>query len=489
MKSTLLEENRFTENPMEENPQEELFAQDWDTLLNRYTGMPWQFLREMFVELNFPISEGQSENPELIAALKRGILPSSSQDVWIPHSPEKIHVYLQPTPAGRIPVIECESDTDFIHIQQSLVYRCEPRPVPDSRGATIIKNYNNWGRINMHRKNLVKNIFVTPELYRDYIILLSHRYYSGVAPEIFGLESDEWRRKSLILRREHEIAHYMTQRYYHSTKNEIHDEIIADFMGLTAAFGEYDPNKFITFMGLENYPKYRIGGRLEVYLPKGGKDFNSLCVTLMQAAQNIVAYYNELCQDRMNMFHTLCRTSVADMAKGNFATVLRLISKKKDFEIVFKEQFKIVYDYIRYHVRDAADAEDLASDVFARAYKYWSSYSAEKGSRGEWIGGIVRNMVKTHAQKKANEHKIIELSEFIPSDTDIESDYLRKDEIQKVLNHMDTLPEHERVLLILKYIAGYTNQEIAEAMGMSAGNVGVKLHRIIKKLQTRLKVD
>ncbi|MDR0295529.1 MAG: hypothetical protein LBH91_04980 [Prevotellaceae bacterium] len=304
---------------MEENPEEETFAQDWESLLSSHTGMPWQLLREMCVELNFPVSEGQSKNPELLTALKRGILPSSTKGAWVPAEPEKIRIYLHPTPVGRIPVIECESDKDFIHLQQSLVYRCEPRPVPDSRGATIIKNYNNWARINMHRKDQKADILLFPAFYRDYIILLSHRYYSGVSPEVFGLKSTDWRKKSLLLRREHEAAHYMTQRYYHSTKNEIHDEIIADFMGLTAAFGEYDPIKFFTFLGLENYPKYRMGGRLEIYLSTDVDEFGLLCATLMHAAQNIAVYYKKNRQNRIKMFHTLCRTSVADMARGSFA--------------------------------------------------------------------------------------------------------------------------------------------------------------------------
>ncbi|GHU49214.1 hypothetical protein FACS1894127_1910 [Clostridia bacterium] len=313
-----LDENRFTKCPMEENPQEEAFAHDWEELLGHHYGLPWQLLREMCVELCFPVSEGQSENPEFLTALKRGILPSPSQWEWIPVAPEEIRIYLHPTPVGRVPVIECDSDLDFIHLQQSLVHRCEPIPIPDSRGATIIKNYNNWARVRMHLESGAMDVFKSPALYRDHILLLSHRNYSGVSAEAFGLERAEWRRKSLVIRREHEAAHYMTERYYHSSKNEIHDEIIADFMGLTAAFGDYDPIKFLTFLGLENYPKYRVGGRLEIYLSRSDDGFDPLCETLVQLTKNIAIYFNKSGLDRMDMFHTMCRTSVADMERGKF---------------------------------------------------------------------------------------------------------------------------------------------------------------------------
>ncbi len=306
--------NRFTEQPMEERPAEELFAADWETLIKQHNGMDWELLRDVCVELRFPIAEGQLKNPAVLAALKR----MDYSGAWVPDDPEGVRLYLLGTPVGRIPVIECRSDADFIRLRQSIRSRCEPVPVPDSQGADIIKNYNNWARVNMHREN--GGIPKDPAMYRDYLILLSHRYYSGSAPNVASLDKQAWREKSMLIRREHEASHYMTQRYYHSAKNEIHDEIIADFMGLTAAFGEYDPTKFLAFIGLENYPDYRRGGRLELYLggePTEGEGFTAFCEAVKQAAYNIPACYRHIA-DREKMFHILCRTSVAEMARGEF---------------------------------------------------------------------------------------------------------------------------------------------------------------------------
>ncbi|MCL2048801.1 MAG: hypothetical protein FWG87_08745 [Defluviitaleaceae bacterium] len=304
-----LRENRFTIHSMNANPTEQLFAEDWDTLIQRHNGHDWQLLRNMFIELNFPIIEGQSKNPLFAAALRRGQLPPICEGEWIPANPEGVRLYLHPTPVGRLPVIECEADEDFVRLMQSLVYRCEPRSVPDSRGAGLLKNYNNWARIRMRGGSIPKD----STLYKDCIALLSHRYYSGTEPELFGLTPQEWRLKSLVIRREHEAAHYMTQRYYHSAKSEIHDELIADFMGLTAAFGFYEPNFLLAFLGL--YPTYRKGGRLAHYLEKEG--FDELCGTIVQAARSIGDCY-EKTGCRMAAFHILCRTSVADMARGRF---------------------------------------------------------------------------------------------------------------------------------------------------------------------------
>ena len=48
-------------------------------------------------------------------------------------------------------------------------------------------------------------------------------------------------------------------------RNNIFDELIADFVGLARAFGRYRADLALKFLGLEAFPKYRQGGRLESY--------------------------------------------------------------------------------------------------------------------------------------------------------------------------------------------------------------------------------
>jgi hypothetical protein len=48
-------------------------------------------------------------------------------------------------------------------------------------------------------------------------------------------------------------------------RNAILDEILADYMGIVAAAGRYRADWFLRFMGLESFPHYRPGGRLENY--------------------------------------------------------------------------------------------------------------------------------------------------------------------------------------------------------------------------------
>jgi hypothetical protein len=81
-----------------------------------------------------------------------------------------------------------------------------------------------------------------------------------------GLAPDEWDRQSFTIRLEHECTHYFTRRIFGAMRTNALDELIADYVGLVAAEGCFRADRFLQFMGLEAFPAYRDGGRLQNYL-------------------------------------------------------------------------------------------------------------------------------------------------------------------------------------------------------------------------------
>ena len=153
-------------------------------------------------------------------------------------------------------------------------------PIPDAMGACIVGGFNNWDRLHALRReweagrafaehadwaSAFRAIVPQRELYQDRFIILSTGPYSAVPAAELGLGEAEWAEASLVIRREHECAHYFTRRAFGSMRNVLHDEIIADYCGITAAAGRFRADWFLRFMGLESFPAYRPGGRLENY--------------------------------------------------------------------------------------------------------------------------------------------------------------------------------------------------------------------------------
>ncbi len=234
-----------------------------------------------FVQLRFPIAAGTSDTAEYQAAVRRGVVPRDASMLEL-RRPNAIRIHLQSTAAGSIPVLIIPERHDFISLVQAFVHRNEPVPIPPAMGACVVAGYNNWdcvaalrsyaeseaGGASLSEENWQRRwraLIPRKELYQDRFILLSTGPYSAVNATALSLTSAEWLRLSLTIRLEHECAHYFTRRVFGAMRNTLHDELLADYAGIVAACGRYRADWFLYFMGLDAYPRYRKGGRLENY--------------------------------------------------------------------------------------------------------------------------------------------------------------------------------------------------------------------------------
>jgi hypothetical protein len=268
-------------------------------------------LREHLPQLAFPIRAGISETEPYRAATRRGTPVESipeATDLELEH-PEAIELEIYESPAGRIPLLIARRRPEFAALIQALTKRNEPVPVPGSQGALMVSGYNNWSRVaelrraweardpSMRETSMTatwsqefQRIQSRRELYQDRFILLSDGPYSAVPAADLGLGDEEWRFLSLAIRRDHECTHYFTRRLFGSMRNNALDELIADWAGLTGATGRFRAAWFLRFMGLEDFPRFRPGARLEIYRgdpPLSDGAFHILQRLLVAAAENL----------------------------------------------------------------------------------------------------------------------------------------------------------------------------------------------------------
>lgn len=264
-------------------------------------------LREKLPQLRFPIRAGISETEAYRAATRKGVPPedlSEATGLELEH-PERIELVLYRSPAGRIPLLIARGRAEFVALLQALTRRNEPWPVPDAQGALMVSGYNNWERIRELRKRWEslppeereasswneEFARITPrkELYQDRFILLSDGPYSAVPAADLGLDEARWREISLVIRRDHECAHYFTRRLFSSMRNNLLDELIADDAGMVAAIGRFRADWFLRFLGVAP-GGYRPGGRLDLYRgdpPLSDGAFQVLHALIARAAQNL----------------------------------------------------------------------------------------------------------------------------------------------------------------------------------------------------------
>jgi hypothetical protein len=297
-------------------------------------------LKERLVQLNFPIQQGISLTENYRAAVRRGVAVHGMPEATglSLERPECLRLALHQTAAGRIPVITAGSRADFVSLAQAFLMGNEPRSIPAYTGAYAVGGYNNWDRVRRYRKQLEQNLpggltaeawkvkfkemIPHRELYQDCFILLSDGPYSGVTALEMGLPPEEWSRQSLIIRAEHECAHYATRRLLGSMRMNLFDEILADYMGIAAALGYYRSSWFLRFMGLEGH-QHDEPKRTEYYRgdpPLSDGAFEILERIVKRASQNLEYIDGEIIRkgagftDSTRVLISLCRMTLEELA-------------------------------------------------------------------------------------------------------------------------------------------------------------------------------
>lgn len=262
-------------------------------------------LTPRLAQLQFPISKDISQRDDYRAATRRGVFPLFPQRLPIKRH-DGVSLRIHQTVAGALPIIIAAEREDFERLVQAFSCRNEPEEVPQSMGACIVTGLNNWDRVKRYRsawetthggadeaawKAEFAQLATRKELYQDRFLILSSGPYSAVPASATRWSDDEWKRLSIEIRLEHECTHYFTYRVLGSMRNNLLDEIIADYAGLVRVIGSYDAQLALTFFGLESFPQYRQGGRLENYrgTPPLSDDAFVLLQSLVHAAIRNIA--------------------------------------------------------------------------------------------------------------------------------------------------------------------------------------------------------
>jgi len=263
-------------------------------------------LARRLVQLCFPIEQGISEREEYRAVTRRGAPPPATR---LPlERPGGLRLDIHPTPAGAIPVLTAESRRDFERLVQALSCRNEPEPVPAAMGACMVAGLNNWDRINDLRRaweaaggdheeswwDEMARLEERRELYQDRFILLSVGPYAAVGADELGLSEGDWLRRSHAVRLDHECTHYLTLRVLGAMRNNLLDELIADYAGLIAGFGEYSAPLARRVLGLDDGGRALEGGRVATYRgtpPLSDEGFAVVCRLAADATRNLEALF------------------------------------------------------------------------------------------------------------------------------------------------------------------------------------------------------
>ena len=157
-----------------------------------------------------------------------------------------------------------------------------------------------------------------------------------------------------------------------------------------------------------------------------------------------------------------------------------------DFSSLYRAHLRDVYSYAYYRVGNHHDAEDLTTQTFIQAYRHFERAQRESNGRPlrPWLIRIAHNLAANHFRDRSRKPQTsmddtTTLTALHTTEDLVEG----RDELSRILEGIEDLPDDRREALIMRFALGMDNREIARAMGRSDGATKVLIHRAIKQLE------
>ncbi len=148
---------------------------------------------------------------------------------------------------------------------------------------------------------------------------------------------------------------------------------------------------------------------------------------------------------------------------------------------------EVVYRLARSATGDANEAFDITQDALVAAFGALHRYDPARPFRG-WIGAITLNKCRDHARRRAvrrflglqlPDNATDWIAEDAPSPETIVTD---RAELAATARAIAALPTSLKDVLILRTIEGLSQEETAQALGISTKAVETRLYRARQKL-------
>jgi len=178
--------------------------------------------------------------------------------------------------------------------------------------------------------------------------------------------------------------------------------------------------------------------------------------------------------------------------------IRRIVAGEKElFHELIRPYERMVYLTVLSIVKNETDAEDAAQEAVINAYRHLDSFRAES-KFSTWLTTIAINEGRKRLRKakSAAEDSLEEAAEEKEGDytpapltdwREIPLEALERRELREALRRaVASLPEIYKQVFTLRDLENLNTEETAEALGLTAGVVKVRLHRARILLQKQL---
>ena len=190
----------------------------------------------------------------------------------------------------------------------------------------------------------------------------------------------------------------------------------------------------------------------------------------------------------------------ASEQEADESLMVRVMSGSQEaFEIILNRYSSHIINFAYRFLSSQEEAEDIAQQVFLRAYKASSRYDPKRPFR-PWLFSIASRLISNQIRfRKRHRNESLDVTpqeteggsyaDKIPDPSCLKpEDILEKQHlIQQVQGALQRLPESQRIAVLLARFEDMSYEEIGHSMGISVSSVKSLLFRARERLRYLLK--
>jgi RNA polymerase sigma-70 factor, ECF subfamily len=159
-------------------------------------------------------------------------------------------------------------------------------------------------------------------------------------------------------------------------------------------------------------------------------------------------------------------------------------SKEEEFLDILSNYQGILHKVSLVYFKNKPDREDNLQEII---YQLWKSFPSIKNhnSIGSWIYAVSINTSISRI-KKGSRIEYRETIPELPDKSNVIDEFSMNESLQLLLNGIYTLDEVDKSIMLL-YLEEKSYDEIAEIVGISKSNVGVRINRAKEILKQNFK--
>lgn len=176
------------------------------------------------------------------------------------------------------------------------------------------------------------------------------------------------------------------------------------------------------------------------------------------------------------------------------AELLREVARGDEsaFARIYDRYSPILLGLLLRILRSRAEAEDVLQEVFLQVWQRAHSFDAERGRAFTWLVTLARSRAIDRLRSVGSRERAAQRSaEEAPPESEpaewADTAAIRSERAEAVRAALAELPEEQRQVLLLAYLEGMSQSEIAAAKNQPLGTVKTRTRSALRKLSDSLR--